>query len=252
MVELSGVIITYNEADRLALTLQSIKNICSEIVIVDSGSTDDTVSIAREFGCTIIHKAFEGFGEQKDFAVKSAKNDWVMVIDADEVVTDSLAKEIQDTLENPKHNGYYLPRTFVFLGRSMKGGNEEHKKYLRLFNRTKASFGLDTVHEDVLMKEGHPHWLKGKLLHYSYRDISHYFSKFNQYTSLGALEIVKNAKRPPSSAYVAIRLPISFIQYYLLKGYFRDGYQGLLWSIFSSLYPLVKYAKAKEAINGKG
>jgi glycosyltransferase involved in cell wall biosynthesis len=251
MAALSGIIITFNEADRLNHTLQSIKNLCSEIIIVDSGSSDNTRAIAQKFGCTFIHKDFNGFGEQKNYAVQQAKNDWVLVIDADEIVTESLSTEIQNTLENPKSNAYYLPRTFVFLGKKMKGGNEEGKKYLRLFNRKMASFTLDKVHEDVVLKVGEPKWLKNNLLHHSYRDISHYFSKFNQYTSLGAIEISKKRTSTPSTAYIALRMPINFFQYYILKGYIRDGYQGFLWALFSSIYPVVKYAKAKEIITKK-
>jgi glycosyltransferase involved in cell wall biosynthesis len=245
MTLLSGVIITYNEADRLEATLESIKEICDEIVVIDSGSTDETISIAERFNCKIFTKKFEGYGVQKQFAIEKASNDWVLVIDADEVVSIPLANEIKSVLTNPTFEGYYLPRIFMFLGKAMKGGNERKKKYLRLFNRHKASFSLEQVHEDVVVNSGKAGWLQGSLWHYSYRDISHYFSKFNQYTSLGATEVYQNGSSV-SVAYIVLRMPITFFQYYWLKGYFRDGYAGFLWSLFSSLYPVVKYAKARE------
>jgi len=248
MALLSGIIITHNEADRLATTVESMKAICDEIIIVDSGSTDHTVSLAHSLGCRVLERAFDGFGTQKQFAVEQAKNDWVLVIDADEVISTALANEINHSLLNPFCAGYFLPRTFVFLGKAMKGGHEEKKKYLRLFDRTKGSFSADKVHEDVTVSSGEVKWLKNTLLHSSYRDIHHYFVKFNQYTSLGAEEVHRNGKHI-STAILAARMPITFVQYFLFKGYFRDGYQGFLWSLFSSLYPVVKYAKAREIKN---
>jgi hypothetical protein len=126
---------------------------------------------------------------------------------------------------------------------------EEKKKYLRLFNKQKGNFNHKPVHEDVEI-EGEATWLKGSLLHYSYRDLHHYFEKFNQYTSLAAKELAKQGKRK-SGLYLYFRFGISFWQYYLIKGFVKDGFPGFVWSICSAFYPIVKYAKARAIIEKK-
>lgn len=244
MVPISGIIIAKNEADRIVSCIESLQPICAEILVIDSFSTDDTVKVSEEAGAKVIQHPFSGFGAQKRFAVSQATNNWVLVIDADEVLSMELQSEISQLFQQtPKVSGFCLPRTFVFLGRKMKGGNEEKKKYLRLFDRTKGNFNNKPVHEDVEIK-GEVAWLRGSLLHYSYRDLHHYFEKFNQYTSLAAEELAKQRKQK-SGLYLYFRFGISFWQYYLLKGFVKDGFPGFVWSICSAFYPVVKYAKAR-------
>jgi hypothetical protein len=128
----------------------------------------------------------------------------------------------------------------------MKGGNEEQKKYLRLFSKQNGNFNFKLVHEDVEVT-GATAWLTGNLLHYSYRDLHHYFQKFNQYTTLAAEELAQQGKQK-SGVYLYLRFGIGFWQYYLLKGYIKDGFLGFVWSLCSAFYPIVKYAKARTLI----
>ncbi|MFY8034888.1 MAG: glycosyltransferase family 2 protein [Flexibacteraceae bacterium] len=250
MVPISGIIIAKNEADRIVSCIKSLQSICAEILVIDSYSTDETVKVSEEAGAKVIQHQFEGFGAQKQFAVSQASNNWVLVIDADEVLSNDLQSEIQERFKNnPSVSGFYLPRTFVFLGKQMRGGGEEKKKYLRLFNKQKGNFNHKPVHEDVEM-EGEAIWLRGSLLHYSYRDLHHYFEKFNQYTTLAAKELAKQGKRK-SGLYLYFRFGISFWQYYLIKGFVKDGFPGFVWSICSAFYPIVKYAKARAIIEKK-
>lgn len=250
MVPISGIIIAKNEADRIVSCIKSLQPICAEILVIDSFSTDDTVKVSEEAGARVIQHRFDGFGAQKQFAVSHASNNWVLVIDADEVLSSDLQAEIQEKFKNePSVNGFYLPRTFVFLGKQMRGGGEEKKKYLRLFNKQKGNFNHKPVHEDVEI-EGEAAWLRGSLLHYSYRDLHHYFEKLNQYTTLAANELAKQGKRK-SGLYLYFRFGISFWQYYLIKGFVKDGFPGFVWSICSAFYPIVKYAKARAIIEKK-
>jgi glycosyltransferase involved in cell wall biosynthesis len=250
VVPISGIIIAKNEADRIVSCIKSLQPICAEILVIDSFSTDVTVKVSEEAGAKVIQHQFEGFGLQKQFAVSQAKNNWVLVIDADEVLSPILQTEIQQVLKaETQISGFYLPRTFVFMDRVMKGGREEKKKYLRLFNKSKGNFNSKPVHEDVEV-QGATAWLKGSLLHYSYRDLHHYFQKFNQYTSLAANELATQGKRK-SGVYLYFRFGIGFWQYYLIKGFVKDGFPGFIWSFCSAFYPIVKYAKARAIIEKK-
>jgi glycosyltransferase involved in cell wall biosynthesis len=245
MVKLSAVIITFNEERRIAATLAAL-DFCDEIVIVDSGSTDATVSICRRFNCRIFTRAFVGYGAQKEFAVSKALNDWVLAIDADEVVTDGLKREIMSVLSNENGNvrGYYIPISLVFLGRLMRFGGEYKKPHLRLFNRTSGTFTGDKVHEHAEIK-GEKAFLKNHILHYSYDGIEDYLTKFNEYTSIAAEELFQKSRK--SAVFnLLTRFPLTFIKIYFIKGCILDGYRGFLWSLFSSLYPFVKFAKLLE------
>lgn len=214
-----------------------------EVIVVDSQSNDETVTIAKDWGSRVIIQPFLGYGLQKRFAVSQANNDWVFVVDADEVVSDALAQEIKLLLDGqpPAHVGYRVPRDFVFLGRYMRFGGERGKTHLRLFNRNFGNYNDAQVHEDVVLN-GSIGVLRHKMLHYSYPDLDHYWAKFNEYTSRGAEDLYRRGKRT-SKLYVMIRFPITFLQLYLLKGLILDGYPGFVWALFSAMYPVVKYAK---------
>lgn len=242
MPDISCVIITYNEEENIRRCLQAI-SWCDEIVIVDSGSEDRTLKICEEFNCKIHHKNFNGYGEQKRFAVSLAENDWVFNVDADEVVTEELREEILLALnQNPKSvNGFYLPRSLFFLGRRFKYGRASNEYYLRLFNKKHGDFSEDKVHEGVSV-EGSTKKLNGALLHYSYNSIHQYFEKFNNYTTQAAQELFEKGKKR-SLIFTAIGLPVYLFKNYFVNRNFLNGWQGFLWALFSSWYPVVKYAK---------
>lgn len=250
MPAVSVVIITLNEEANLDRTLNAVKW-ADEVVVVDSGSTDQTQDIAVRHGAKLIIQPFLGYGLQKRFAVEQARNDWVFVVDADEVVTADLASEIRTLLKStPAHVGYRVPRDFHFLGREIKFGGERGKTHLRLFDRTKGNYNDAQVHEDVVLT-GTIGVLKHKMMHYSYPNLHQYWAKFNEYTTKGALDLQKRGKTV-SKAYIMVRFPFSFLQLYLFKGLILDGYPGFIWALFSAMYPVVKYAKLHElnAITG--
>lgn len=253
-MKLSAVIITYNEAHNLRPTLEALRW-ADEVVVVDSHSTDGTVSIAQEFGAKVILQKFLGFGPQKRFAVEQASHDWVLVVDADEVISPALAAEIQtlqaslpelDSEINLSSivTGYRIPRDFVFLGHTMRFGGERGKSHLRLFNRRAGNYNTASVHEDVVL-EGQVRTLKHSMLHHSYHDLSSYWAKFNDYTTRGAEDLYKRGKRV-SALYVVFRFPFSLLYLLLVRGLILDGYAGFLWALFSATYPVVKYAKLRD------
>ncbi len=237
----SAVIITYNEEALIANTLSAL-GWCDEILVVDSGSTDRTADICKSFGCRVLTRTFDGYGPQKRFAVAQARHDWILALDADEVLGPELQQEIKALFNSggPACQGYYLPRTLVFLGRQIR--SEYKKPFLRLFDRQCGNFNNLQVHEKVEMGSGSTGRLKHHFLHYSYRSPDDYFRKFNQYTSTAARELAERGKYKPP-AYIALRLPLDFIKIYCLQGCFRSGFPGFVWALFSAFYPVVKYTK---------
>jgi glycosyltransferase involved in cell wall biosynthesis len=245
MVKLSAVIITFNEERFIEATLRAL-DFCDEIVVVDSGSTDATVSICKKFNSIVLTRPFDGYGAQKEYAVSRASNNWVLAIDADEIVTDELKQEIIAVLSRDTEDvqGFYIPISLVFLGKLLRFGGEYKKPHVRLFNRTAGTFTKDTVHEHADIN-GKKLTLKNHILHYSYDGISDYLSKFNSYTSIAA-EALYRKNRKATKYGIFIRFPVSFLKIYIIKGCIFDGYRGFLWSLFSSLYPVVKFAKLLE------
>ncbi|MBA3890559.1 MAG: glycosyltransferase family 2 protein, partial [Gemmatimonadaceae bacterium] len=245
---LSAVLITL-DAERLLADVLAALAWCDEIIVVDSGSTDRTVEIARANGARVIVHPFAGFSAQKQFAVEQAAHDWVLAIDADEIVSPELAREIQGTLGQVAagtlpHVAFEVPRSLVFLGRLMRHGGEFRTPQLRLWNRHHGRYTPALVHERVLV-EGQVGRLEGEMLHDSYAGLDDYFDKFNRYTTAAARELAaRNAD--VGVAKVVFRFPLTFFQQYFVRGHVLNGYPGFLWALFSAMYPVVKYAKARE------
>ena len=250
MPKISCAIITYNEEENIGKCLQAVRW-CDEIIIVDSDSTDKTLEICKEFNCIINYKKFDGYGEQKRYAVSLAKNNWILNVDADEIVTDELRREIQDEFKKDKIdvNGFYLPRSLNFLGRKFKYGKESKEYYLRLFNKKYGNFNETKVHEKVSV-EGNTKKLKGELLHFSYSSVHQYFEKFNHYTTNAAKELFEKGKKR-NLLLTTLGFPLYFTKNFFINRNFLNGIQGFFWALFSSWYPVVKYAKLWALWNKK-
>jgi len=243
MPNVSAVLITFNEEADIARALRSVCW-CDEIVVVDSGSTDRTVAICREHGCRVLHREFSGYGEQKAFAVQQATNDWVFVVDADEEVSAGLRDEILRELDHSDCHGFYVPIATVLWDHVTRTDERHVKAKLRVFDRRYGSIGRELVHESVSL-QGETAHLRNLMYNYSYANITDYFDKFNRYTSAAARQCFCHGKR--AGVFTALaRMPVKFLQFYLIHGYFRDGSIGLVWSVFSSLYPAVRNLKLLE------
>ncbi|HTI11974.1 MAG TPA: glycosyltransferase family 2 protein [Puia sp.] len=247
--KVSAVLITCNESRNIRRTLSKLYW-CDEIIVVDSYSTDDTVAICEEFGCRVFLKTFEGYGAQKRYAVLKANNDWVLCIDADEVLSDALIVEIRAELDsNPPRKAYQLPMNLVFLDKEFRYGKESMRYFLRLFNRQAGNFNEGLVHEKIEVK-GEVGRLKNKILHYSYDDIHHWHEKCGGYTTLGAKGAVREG-RTRSVLSVVLALPFYFIRYYFFNLNFLNGLQGFYWSAFSAYAHFMKYVKIRELYAGR-
>jgi len=243
-IKVSAVIITHNESKNLRRTLTQL-HWCDEIIIVDSYSTDDTVAIAEEFGCRVFFKVFEGYGAQKRYAVALANNDWVLNIDADEVLSDDLVREImQEFRKGPSCSGYRLPMNLVFLGREFRYGKESQRYFLRLFNKTAGNWNDSVVHEKIEL-QGTIGRMEGKMLHYSYHNLQQWYDKFGRYTTMSAEGAVRKGKKK-SIAAVLFALPWYFFRYYFIERNILNGTEGFYWSVLSSLSHFTKYIKIRE------
>ncbi len=240
---ISAVIITRNEEANIGRCLSSVAWV-DEIVVVDSGSKDDTCLIAIEAGALVYETDWNGFGPVKAFGVDKATSRWILSIDADEVVAPELAAEIQELLVNSAdYHGYDMPRKTNFLGRWIHHCGWYPDRVLRLFEKTHGNFDDAPVHERVILNGDIGH-LKEELLHYSYPTLEHYLSKSNRYTTLGARQALQDGRRARWFDLV-IRPPVSFLSHYISRQGFRDGLEGLLISVLSAIAVMVKYAKLR-------
>lgn len=243
-MHLSVVIITLNNQRTIREVLCAVFEWANEIVIVDSGSSDKTLEIAKEFDCYISFRKFDGFGKQKHFAVNQAKNDWVFVVDADEVVTIELKNEINNSLKNAVYQGYMIPNTLVFLEKIMRFGREYKLPHLRLFNRKFGNYNDNEVHENIVFN-GKVGKLSNHVLHYSYGDLSDLMEKTNKYSTLGAIDLKKRGK-DASIFKIITKFPITFITEYIIRLNFLNGFKGLIWSFLGGVGTTLKYLKLRE------
>jgi glycosyltransferase involved in cell wall biosynthesis len=241
MKNISAVVITRNEELNIRRCLDSLVWV-DEIVVVDSGSTDRTMEIARTCGATVYSYGWRGYGPAKREAVARATGKWILSIDADEEVPAELRDDIQTAILNDDgFDGYLLPRRTLFLGRWLKHSGWYPDYVLRLFLREKGGFDDASVHERA-HANGPVGRLRHDLLHYSYPTLESYFDKFNRYTSMAAVAAYRKGHR---AGWLKILFhPLGcFVKQYFVKLGFLDGLQGLLVCTLSACHVMVKYAK---------
>ena len=232
MNRLSIVIITYNSEKYLKEVLESA-SFADEVLILDSGSSDKTKEIAKNFNARVEYQKWLGFGKQKQKAVDLAKNRWIFVLDSDEVITKELQNEIKEVLKAPIYDAYEVPRLNYFFKKPIKHGGLYPDKTIRLFDKKKARFSEDEVHEKVIVN-GKIGELKSFMKHYAYENIEEFINKQNRYSSLGAK---KNRLK-------AIFNPLwTFFKMYILKLGFLDGWEGFIIARLYSEYTFWKYIK---------
>lgn len=258
-MKLSVALAVYNEEKNIQKCLSSIKNWADEIVLVDGGSTDKTVEIAKHFGAKIIITDNPPiFHINKQKALNICSGDWILQLDADEVVTQELKKEITTTINsNSQMNGYYIPRKNYFLGQWMKKGGLYPDYVIRLLKKGKGRFPCKSVHEQIEI-EGKVGYLKNDLLHFTNPTISDYWNNSVQrYAALTAQEILnKNKKNSVTlSAKYLFTMPIyTFFNRYIKHKGVVDGFPGLIFALGSAIhYPVAyyRYLKAPKPFTKK-
>ena len=240
-MSLSVIIIARNEAWRIEACLKSAR-FADEIVLVDSGSTDDTVAIAREYADRVIETEWRGYGATKQLALEHAAGDWVLWLDADERVPPDLRDEILATVETGEHAGYRIARKTLFLGHWIRHCGWYPGYVLRLFRReADPRFTEDQVHESLCIR-GPTGDLSHPLVHDTDPTLHHYLVKFNSFTSLGARQLYLSGRRFRLTDLV-FRPIFTLLKMYVLKRGFLDGLPGLILCGLSACYVFTKYAK---------
>ena len=229
---LSVVMITLNSEKYLKESLSSAL-FADEVLILDAGSIDNTVKIAKDLGVKVYQEPWKGFGRQKQRAVELAKNEWIFVLDSDEVITEALKREVLEVIKKNEYDGFFVPRLNYFFGKPIKRCGLYPDYSLRLFKKSKGRFTEDEVHERVLIN-GKTGCLKSYMLHYAYETIEEFIEKQNRYSTLGA--------KP--NKLKAIFAPLwTFFKLYFLKLGFLEGWHGFVISVLYSQYTFWKYTK---------
>jgi len=238
----TATVITFNEAANIKAALASLA-FADEIIVVDSQSTDNTVAIARAFTDKVFVRSWPGYVAQKNFAAEQARHDWILSLDADERISEPLADEIR-ALAGDGTAGYRIPRVTFHLGRWMRSTDWYPDFQLRLYDRRHARWTGRHVHESVMV-DGPVGRLRGEILHYAYRDLSHHLQTMDRYTALAARQMFEDGRRAGWWD-LATHPPAAFLRNYVLRGGFRDGVPGLIVSAMNARYVGLKLAKLWE------
>jgi|SRR5579862_955209 len=273
-MQLSVVIITFNEEANIRRTLASVQSLVAdgkgEIVVVDSGSTDRTVEIAKSLGANVYIEQWKGYAAQKNSAIDKATGDWILSLDADEEVDRELINELtgtsttgsasnewclttqgSDDIRKGDPIGFRIRRKNCFLGRWIKHGGLWPDPKLRLFRRGAGRFEDRLVHEDIRADGPTQLIPAGTLIHHSYPTLSDYIEHMNRYSSLGAEMVVAKGKVGFNLLNIVLRPILTFIYNYFFRLGFLDGREGLLLHLYHAVYVSWKYAKAWELSRSK-
>lgn len=243
MPKLTVLIPCKDERQNIAECIASARLVADEILVADSGSTDGTLEIVRSVrGCRLIEREFIDYASFKNWAIPQAKHDWVLVLDADERVTPELAGEIHLLLVlDPPCDAYRLARVNLFLGQEIKHCGWNTATLTRLFRKSVCRYRPARVHEDVEVDSGNIGSLKRKLLHYTARDLESFVAKQVRYSRLAAADALDRGRRP-SYAATLLHAPLRFLQLFVLRAGFRDGFAGLVLCLLMAFYAFLKDA----------
>ncbi|XCF07372.1 glycosyltransferase family 2 protein [Tamlana crocina] len=247
MIKLSGVIITFNEERNIEKCLQSLTPVVDEIVVVDSFSTDNTKAICEKYNVTFIEQKFLGYIEQKNFALNQAKHDYVVSLDGDEALSERLQQSIIKLKSNWKFDGYYANRFNNFCGQWIKHSDWYPNKKLRVFDRRKAQWKGNKVHETVQMNSPSDSvgQLKGDILHYTYQSYSEFNLKTEHFSTLSAQAYFELGKKAPIWK-IIFNPTWAFFKSYVLRLGFLDGLNGFIICVQTANITFLKYTKLRE------
>jgi glycosyltransferase involved in cell wall biosynthesis len=244
-VKISAVLITFNEEENIEPALQSLEGIASEIIVVDSHSSDKTAKIARKYTDLVFERTWTNFGDQKNFGNSHASHPWILSLDADERLSPELREELCALKEKePECAGFSLPRKVRYLGRWIRHSGWYPDRRVRLFHKDGAHWESAHVHEKLVVA-GAIKNLQRPILHFTYRNISDHVARINLFSDLGAKKLY--AKRKKCRWYHLVTLPgARFLKSYILKLGFLDGFAGLVISVLNGYAIFIRYAKLRE------
>ncbi len=241
MTTLSVCIVTKNEEHNIEKTLQAISFV-DEIIIVDSYSSDRTIEICKKYTNHIYLNVWQGCGIQKKFVLEKASCEWVLILDADEILSTELQKEIQNVIKNPtEYSGFYIPYQSFYLGKAIKFGDWYNESHLRLFKRIKGEIIPNFAHFGLKV-DGKLTYLSNKILHYPFPTIETVLNKLNNYSTLGAKDLLKRGAK--SNIVIAILHGLfTFFRGYIFRLGLLDGKYGLILAISNAQGTYYKYIK---------
>jgi glycosyltransferase involved in cell wall biosynthesis len=243
---LSVVIISFNEEDKIARCIDSVKNIADEIIVVDSFSKDNTKAICIEKGVRFLDHAFDGYVQQKNWANSQASYDYILSLDADEALDNTMQKALLAEKNHFSKDAYFLNRMPNYLGKWIKYGSWYPDYTIRLWNRKKGSWGGGNVHEYVEMQQNSSTGkLPGDILHYSYTSIEGHVAQLDKFTSISAKNLYNDGKKA-SLLKIYLSPFVSFIKGFLLRLGFLDGHYGIVICIMNAYATHLKYIKLRE------
>ena len=248
-MKISATIITYNEERNVARAIESLR-CADEILVIDCGSSDRTVELAEKHGARVIESPWPGYAKQKNLAAEQAANDWILSIDADESLSEALEGEIWQLKKNgPQFDAYTMPRLAQYLGRWIRHSGWYPDRKVRLYDRRKAHWEGDYVHESVKVtgQVGH---LDSNLLHFTCSSLSEHIKTMDRYTTLAAEQLIAQ-KQAATLSRLICEPPWTFFRTYVLKQGFLDGIEGLAIANMAALYNFLKYAKARFMSSGR-
>jgi glycosyltransferase involved in cell wall biosynthesis len=246
-MQITATIVTFNEERNIARAIESLR-CADEVVVVDSGSNDKTREIAARLGARVIEEPWRGYAAQKNFAAGCASFDWILSIDADEALSEELEGEIATLKQEvPAFAAYSMPRLAQYLGRWILHGGWYPDPKVRLYDRARAQWTGEYVHESIQVRAGGVGRLEGKLLHFTCDSLSAHLRTLDRYTTLAARELVDRGAK------IGLRRllidPVwTFVRTWILRRGFLDGAQGIAIAWMAALYTFLKYAKATASL----
>ena len=252
-MRLSVCLITHNEEANIARTLDSVRNLADEILVVDSHSTDSTVTLAKSRGAIVFDEDWKGFAAQKNSCIAKSNGDWILSLDADEEVSPELSASVlalKNGISAPQFAGYFMARRNLYLNKWIKRAGYYPDRKLRLVKREFATFELRAVHEDMKMASN-TGVLNGDLIHHAYVNLEKFIDHANRYSSLGAEMVVEKRSVGFSIGNILFRPAINFVYRYIFRGGFLDGREGLLVHLTHASYVSWKFSKAWELSKNK-
>lgn len=247
-VPLSVVVCTKNEENNIEECLAAVKDWADEIIVVDDESTDNTVEIAGQIADKVLHRKMDNEGRHRNWSYAQARNEWVLSIDADEMVTDELKNEISETLKDTSFHAFSIPLKNFIGNYWVRHGGWYPAGKLRMFQKSRFKYEEVQVHPRVFL-DGNTGHLTKDIIHKGYPDLEHFMNSLNRQTTLEAQKWI-DTHRKVTFGKALWRTIDRFFRTYLRKGGYKDGFIGLMVAYFASLYQIMSYAKYWEIKNG--
>lgn len=243
---ISVFVIAKNEADRIPLTIRSVRDWVDEVIVIDSGSRDDTVKTAESLGARVTFNEWQGYGQQKVFGETLCRNNWVLNLDADEEVSPELAAEIQrEFTQGPKAGAYTVRFYPIYAHQRSAPRWMVHKRAVRLYRRDVAGFKDHVVHDEVIVASGSIHHFTGPVMHRSWRSVSHHIDKINSYSDMQAEELHQRGRKANPLMMITV-FPFAFLKSYFLRRQFLNGIDGVTVSLIYAMHRYIRQAKLRE------